>query len=59
MRGSSFIYGAQIGGSYAINNMFSVYGGFRLNIVNNRYEGHLRNISFNPQHPMLNPTGGA
>lgn len=58
MRGSSFIYGAQIGGSYAINNMFSVYGGFRLNIVNNRYEGHLRNISFNPQHPMLNPTGG-
>jgi len=57
MRGSSFIYGAQIGGSYAINDMFSVYGGFRLNIVNNGYEGHLRNISFNPQH-ALNPSGG-
>lgn len=56
MRGSSFIYGAQIGGSYAINDMFSVYGGFRLNIVNNGYEGHLRNIMFNPKH-TLNPTG--
>ncbi|MDR2956213.1 MAG: aromatic hydrocarbon degradation protein [Prevotella sp.] len=44
MTGSSFIYGAQIGGSYAINNMFSVYGGFRLNIVNNGYEGHLRDL---------------
>lgn len=57
MRGSSFIYGAQIGGSYAINDMFSAYAGFRLNIVNNGYEGHLRNISFNPKHAVLNPTG--
>ncbi|WP_029903236.1 aromatic hydrocarbon degradation membrane protein [Prevotella sp. 10(H)] len=48
MRGSSFIYGAQLGGSYEINDMFSVYGGFRLNIVNNKYEGHLRNIMINP-----------
>ena len=57
MRGSSFIYGAQIGGSYAIDEVFSLYGGFRLNIVNNKYEGHLRNITFNPTHPQLNPTG--
>lgn len=57
MRGSSFIYGAQIGGSYAINDIFSAYAGFRLNIVNNGYEGHLRNISINPTHPTLNPTG--
>jgi long-subunit fatty acid transport protein len=49
MRGSSFIYGAQIGGSYEINNMFSAYAGFRLNIVNNKYEGHLRNIMINPE----------
>lgn len=48
MRGSSFIYGAQIGGSYEINDMFSAYAGFRLNIVNNKYEGHLRNIMINP-----------
>lgn len=44
MRGSSFIYGAQLGGSYQINDMFSLYGGFRLNIVNNRYEGYLREL---------------
>lgn len=58
MEGSSFIYGAQIGGSYAINEIFSAYGGFRLNIVNNKYEGYLKNISVNPTHPSLNPSGG-
>ena len=44
MSGSSYIYGAQIGGTYAINDMFSVYAGFRLNIVNNKYEGYLRDL---------------
>ncbi|HCO67892.1 MAG TPA: aromatic hydrocarbon degradation protein [Dysgonomonas sp.] len=58
MRGSSFIYGAQLGGTYEINEMFSAYAGFRLNIVNNGYEGHLRNIMINPAHPTINPTGG-
>lgn len=58
MRGSSFIYGAQMGGSYAINDMFSAYAGFRLNIVNNGYEGYLKNVKVNPQHPLVNPTGG-
>ncbi len=48
MEGSSAIYGAQLGGSYAINEMFSVYGGFRMNIVNNGYVGHLKNIMTNP-----------
>lgn len=57
MRGSSIIIGAQMGGSYAINDMFSAYAGFRLNIVNNGYEGHLRNIMVNPTHPSLNPSG--
>lgn len=56
MKGSSMIIGAQLGGTYKINEMFSAYGGFRLNIVNNGYEGHLRNIKINPQHPTLNPT---
>lgn len=46
MSGSSFIYGAQIGGTYKINEMFSVHAGFRLNIVNNGYEGYLKNIQF-------------
>lgn len=57
MRGSSFIYGAQMGGSYAINDMFSAYAGFRLNIVNNGYEGYLKNFKINPTHPLLNPNG--
>ncbi len=47
MTGSSFIYGAQIGGTYEINDMFSAYGGFRLNIVNNGYEGHLKDLKAN------------
>lgn len=58
MRGSSFIYGAQMGGSYEINDMFSAYAGFRLNIVNNGYEGYLKNVQVNPQHPLINPSGG-
>ncbi len=48
MEGSSFIYGGQLGGTYAINDMFSVYAGFRMNIVSNAYVGHLRNIMSNP-----------
>ena len=57
MTGSSFIFGGQLGGSYAINDMFSAYAGFRLNVVNNGYEGYLKNIRINPQHPMINPNG--
>lgn len=56
MKGSSFIYGAQLGGTYKINEMFSAYAGFRLNIVNNGYEGHLKDIMINPVHPTINPT---
>lgn len=44
MTGSNFIYGAQLGGTYKINDMFSVYGGLRLNIVNNKYEGYLKDL---------------
>jgi len=58
MTGSSFIFGGQLGGSYAINDMLSAYAGFRLNVVNNGYEGYLKNIRINPQHPLVNPNGG-
>lgn len=47
MKGSNFIFGGQLGGSYEINKMFSVYGGFRLNVVNNEYEGYLRGLKMN------------
>ncbi|MDR1097794.1 MAG: aromatic hydrocarbon degradation protein [Tannerella sp.] len=57
MRGSSFIYGGQLGGSYAISELFSAYAGFRLNVVNNRYEGYLKDIRINPRHPLVNPDG--
>ncbi|MDR1370545.1 MAG: aromatic hydrocarbon degradation protein [Dysgonamonadaceae bacterium] len=43
MSGASFIYGAQMGGTYSINDLFSAYAGFRLNIVNNSYEGYMIN----------------
>jgi len=57
MKGSSFIFGGQLGGTYEINEMLSAYAGFRLNIVKNGYEGHLRNIQVNPLHALINPTG--
>ncbi len=47
MEGSSFIYGAQLGGTYEINKMFSAYAGFRLNVVNNKYEGYMRELKMN------------
>lgn len=55
MEGSSIIYGAQLGGTYSINEHFAAYGGFRMNFVNNSYVGHLRNIQINPtsNNPML------
>ncbi len=59
MEGSSFIYGAQMGGTYAINEMFSAYAGFRMNIVNNGYVGYLRNIMTNPTSNVASLGTGA
>lgn len=47
MKGSNMIIGAQLGGTYKINDMFSAYAGFRLNIVKNKYEGYLRGLKMN------------
>lgn len=47
MTGSNFIYGAQLGGAYEINDKFSAYVGFRLNIVNNKYEGYIKGLTTN------------
>ena len=58
MIGSSYIFGGQLGGSYAINDMFSAFAGVRLSYVKNGYEGYLKNIRINPQHPLVNPSGG-
>jgi hypothetical protein len=48
MEGSSIIYGAQLGGTYAMNEHWSAYAGFRMNFVSNSYIGHLTNIQINP-----------
>jgi len=52
MKGSNFIFGGQLGGTYQINDMFSAYAGFRLNVVSNKYEGYLRGLKMN-----LRPVG--
>ena len=52
MRGSNMIIGGQLGGTYKINDMFSAYAGFRLNVVRNSYEGYLRGLKLN-----LTPVG--
>ena len=44
-KGSSVFYGIQIGVSYEINEIISVFGGARYIIAKNTYEGHLNDIS--------------
>jgi long-chain fatty acid transport protein len=55
---SSVFWGLQLGMSYEINETFSVYGGARYLPSINKYEGYIKDIMINPQHPQLNPTGG-
>lgn len=58
MEGRQYIFGWQLNSSYKINENLSAALGLRLNIVNNKYIGHLHNIMINPAHPTLNPTSG-
>jgi long-chain fatty acid transport protein len=57
LEGSSMIFGLQLGATYAINEMFSGFAGARLNMVNNGYNGYLRNIQINPNIPPLGLSG--
>ncbi len=50
LKGQSAYFGYQAGISYEINDMISVYAGARYVMVNNAYEGYIRNITL---------TGGA
>jgi len=45
LKGQSAYFGYQAGVSYEINDMLSVYAGARYVMVNNSYEGYIRNIS--------------
>ena len=57
MHGINYIFGAQMGAAYEINEMISVYGGFRLNIVHNEYSGSLTNLRLNVDSKGLAPAG--
>lgn len=57
MTGANYFFGGQLGGTYKINDMFSVYGGFRMNVVHNKYEGYLRNIEINPNSSAVPALG--
>lgn len=56
--GKSIFWGAQLNGSYQINDMIAVSAGARLIIARNSYEGHISNISINPGGgDMVSATG--
>lgn len=57
MHGINYIFGAQLGGAYEINEMFSVYGGFRLNVVYNEYSGKLSNLKLGVESKGLSAAG--
>ena len=44
LKGTSVIYGVQLGVTYKMNDRFSAYLGGRASIVNSSYEGYLRKI---------------
>ena len=57
-KGKSVYLGFQVGASYEFCDVFSGAIGLRyLNAVTN-YDGHISDIMINPQHPLVNPTGG-
>ena len=57
LNGSQFIFGFQVNGTYKFNDVLSGAVGVRINYLTGSYDGYLRNIQINPQHPSLNPTG--
>lgn len=57
-KGKSVFYGFQGNISYAISDVFSVAAGARYIYAVTEYDGELKNIQVNPQHPLLNPSGG-
>ncbi len=58
--GSSVFWGAQLNGSYAINEIISVSAGVRMISAKNTYSGYLKDIMVNPNYPAFGTsyTGG-
>lgn len=57
-KGSSIYFGYQVGISYAITDAIGVFGGVRYVTASNTYSGNIKDIMINPQHPLVNPSGG-
>ncbi|MCW0482532.1 OmpP1/FadL family transporter [Gaoshiqia sediminis] len=57
-KGSSVFLGFQANASYEISEVISASVGFRYLDAVNKYDGHIRDILINPQHPQVNPLGG-
>lgn len=55
--GKSVFYGIQGGASYKINDIVSVSVGLRFVMMNNHYQGYLKNIQINPTFPVLGFSG--
>ncbi len=53
----SIMYGFQANATYKINEMISIAAGLRYIMVNNTYEGYLRDIRINPTFPAAGYTG--
>jgi long-chain fatty acid transport protein len=58
LEGTSVYFGYQGNISYAITEMISVALGGRYVMAKNTNQGHVYDIMINPQHPLINPTGG-
>jgi long-chain fatty acid transport protein len=56
--GMSYYLGFQGNISFALSDAIAVAGGVRYIYAISTYEGYLENIQINPQHPLLNPSGG-
>jgi len=48
LKGTSIVYGVQVGASYKIGEKIGVFGGVRMLMANNSYEGYMKNIKVNP-----------
>ncbi|MFO7923562.1 MAG: hypothetical protein R6U58_07705 [Bacteroidales bacterium] len=53
--GSSIFFGGQLGVSYVINDMFSLFGGARYVVASNTYEGYLRDIEVDTPVGWMKP----
>jgi len=54
LKGTQLIYGVQLGATYRINEFLSAYLGVRGSIVENRYEGYLRNVQMPAKDDLMN-----